>query len=455
MIRREKMLADDFKARPMYTAFAVMAWPAMMESILIGIVSFVDTLMVSSLGEASISAVGLTTQPRMLFYAVIFSLSIGVNSVTARRRGQQNREGANRVLEQILPVTLLLSLLFFVISFFFAEPLLRFAGAQDDTIKEAISYYRITMLGIVFTSVSVTINAAQRGCGKTRISMTTNIVANVVNVIFNALLINGVLFFPKLGVTGAAIATMLGNFSAMMLSILSVRRKNEYLFLRFRNLFSLRFDSLGPVMRVFSGSACEQVFLRIGFFTFSKIIAELGTLEFATHQVGMTMLTLIFTVGDGLSVATSALVGQNLGRKRPDRSLVFGKISQRVGWVFAAVICVVFCTLRRPLFSLFSSNETVIDSGEILAVMIAFISIAQIQQVMFSGCLRGAGDTRYMAIASLVSVGILRPVLSYVFCYPMGLGVVGAWIGILIDQYARFLFSATRFYSQKWAKVKL
>ena len=455
MIKKKDVIADDLNSRSMYAIFLKMAYPALLESILIGVISFVDTLMVSTLGEQSIAAVGLTTQPRMIFLAVITSLTIGVNAVAARRKGQQNQEGANRVLEQTLPIVFLLSLLFFITSYIFSEPLLRFAGAEDDTISEAVSYYRITMLGLIFVSVSLTINAAQRGCGKTRISMTTNLVANIVNVIFNALLINGLFFFPKLGVTGAAIATALGNFCAMVMSLRSVRKKAGYLFLRFRRLFAFRFESLGPVFKVFSGSACEQVFMRIGFFTFAKTIAELGTIEFATHQVGMTLLGLIYTVGDGLSVATSALVGQNLGKKRPDHALVYGKISQRIGWLFSTVIFISSILFRRQLFMLFSDDPTVIDAGEIIAILIAFISVAQIQQVMFSGCLRGAGDTRYMAFASLISVGILRPGLAYILCYPLGFGLIGAWMSLVFDQFLRFALSATRFYGQKWCKVKL
>lgn len=455
MIKQKDLLENDLNSRSMYAIFLKMAYPALLESILIGIISFVDTLMVSSLGDAAIASVGLTTQPRMIFYAVITSLTIGVNAVAARRKGQQNRDGANRVLSEALPIVFLLALLFFAVSFIFSEPLLRFAGAQDDTITDAVTYYRITMLGLIFVSVSLAINAAQRGCGKTRISMTTNLVANIVNVIFNALLINGLFFFPKLGVTGAAIATALGNFAAMLMSIRSVRKKDGYLFLNLRRLFSFRFESLGPVFRVFAGAASEQVFLRIGFFTFAKTIANLGTVEFATHQVGMTILGLIYTVGDGLSVATSALVGQNLGKKRPDHALVYGKISQRIGWIFSAVIFTSCILFRRQIFMLFSESPTVIDNGEKIAVLIAFISVAQIQQVMFSGCLRGAGDTRYMALVSLVSVGILRPTLAYVFCYPLGFGLIGAWMSLIFDQFLRFVLSATRFYSQKWCKVKL
>lgn len=449
------MVEDDFDGREMYLTFAAIAWPALVESFLLGVINFVDTLMVSSLGEVSIAAVGITSQPRLLFYSVILAFSIGINSIVARRRGQGNREGANRVLSQMLPLVLAAALLFFAIGWAASEPLLRFAGAENDTIGEAISYFRITMLGMIFTSVSLSVNAAQRGCGKTRISMVTNLSANAVNVVFNALLINGLLFFPKLGVMGAAIATALGNFVSMVISIASVRKKEGYLHLRFSSLFSFRFDSLRPVFSVASGTLIEQVFMRIGFFTFSKIVAELGTMEFATHQICMTILNLVSTFGEGISVATSSLVGQNLGKKRSDRALVYGKIGQRVGWCFSAVVLISFLILRRGIVSLFTDDPSIIRIGAIIVIVEAAVAFFQIQQCTFSGCLRGAGDTRFMALVSLISIAILRPVLSYVLCYPLGLGVIGAWIGLLFDQTVRCLFSATRFFGQKWCKIEL
>ncbi len=455
MIRPERMIADDFDGREMYRSFLAIAWPALVESVLLGVINFVDTLMVSSLGEISIAAVGLTTQPRLLFYAILLAFSIGINSVVARRRGQGNREGANRVLSQTLPLVFLAALLFFAIGWIASDPLLRLAGAENDTIGEAISYFRITMLGMVFTSVSLSINAAQRGCGKTRISMVTNLSANIVNVIFNALLIHGLLFFPRLGVTGAAIATALGNFVSMAISLVSVRKRDGYLFLRLRSLLSLRYDSLKPVFTVASGTLIEQVFMRIGFFTFAKIVAELGTMEFATHQICMTVLNLVFTFGEGLSVATSSLIGQNLGKRRPDRALVYGKVGQRIGWGFSAVILISFIILRRGIVGLFTDDPSILEVGAIIVIIEGVVALFQIQQLTFSGSLRGAGDTRFMALVSLVSIAIIRPLVSYILCYPAGLGVIGAWIGVLVDQIIRFIFSATRFYSQKWCKIEL
>ena len=272
MIREDRKKADDFDTRQMYSTFVKIAWPALLESFLIGVIAFVDSLMVSSCGEAAIAAVGLTGQPRLLFYVVLMSITTGVNAVVARRRGEGDREGANRTLMQTLPIVFILATLFFVISMFVAEPLLRFAGAKDDTIGMAIPYYNITMFGMIFTSISLCINAAHRGCGK-----------NGINVIMNALLINGLFFFPKLGVTGAAIATALGNCVSAIIAIASLYRKDSYLHMDFGKMLRHKFETLPSVMKVFSGSALEQIFLRIGFFLFVKMVADLGTKEYATH----------------------------------------------------------------------------------------------------------------------------------------------------------------------------
>ena len=455
MIREDRKKADDFDTRQMYSTFIKIAWPALLESFLIGVIAFVDSLMVSSCGEAAIAAVGLTGQPRLLFYVVLMSITTGVNAVVARRRGEGDQEGANRTLMQTLPIVFILATLFFVISLFVAEPLLRFAGAKDDTIGMAIPYYNITMFGMIFTSISLCINAAHRGCGKTKISMTTNIAANVVNVIFNALLINGLFFFPKLGVTGAAIATALGNFVSAVIAVVSLYRKDTYLRMNWGQMLRHKFETLPSVMKVFSGSALEQIFLRIGFFLFVKMVADLGTKEYATHQICMNVMNLSFTVGDGLGIASASLVGQHLGMKREDKSLVYGKVGQRVGLCYGVILLALFTIFGGNIVGWFSDDPMVIDTGIKLMMMLAAICPFQISQVIFSGCLRGAGDTRYMAVVSMLTVALLRPILTYILVYPVAMGVLGAWVAILVDQTMRFGFSAVRFYSQKWCKVKL
>lgn len=455
MVRDDKKLGDDFGAKQIYLTFLLLAWPSLAEQVLTGIINFVDTLMVSTVGDAAVAAIGLTIQPRMIFQVVLVAIATAVTAVVARRRGQGDREGANRVLAAMLPIVVGIAAAFFALSYFFASPILAFIGAKEDTLADATSYYRITMFGLIFLAVSLTLNGAQRGAGKTRIAMVTTMTANLVNCLFNALLINGLWIFPRLEVTGAAIATVMGQFVAMVISVVSVRRKNGYLFLSFSRLFRIDRKTVGPVFFVMSGALFEQLFLRIGFFTFAKLVAGLGTLDFATHQICMTILNLSFTVGDGLAIASSALVGQSLGMKRPDRALVFGKVAQRIGLGFAAVLCALVAVFRHGIIDWFTDDPDVLGKGANVMLLIAVILLFQIQQVMFGGTLRGAGDTRFMAVVSLLTIGIMRPALTYVLMHLAGFGLYGAWIAVLTDQIIRAVFACVRFYRGRWTKLEL
>ena len=457
MIRAERKLgpAEDYRPGTMYGTFVRVAWPALLETVLAGFINFVDSVMVSSVGEEAIAAVGLTNQPRLIFYAIFFALSVAVNAIVARRYGEGNREGANQCLAQVLPLALILSVSLCGIAILTARPMLFFAGAKADTIEMASQYYVIVMVGTIFSAITLMINAAQRGSGNTRISMVTNISANLVNVVFNALLINGLFFFPKLGVTGAAIATLMGNVVSTAIAFASILKKDRFLRFNLRSCLRIYPDYLRLLCKIGSGAIVEQVFLRIGFFTTAKLVADLGTMAFATHQSCMSIVNLSFTVGDGLGVAASALVGQNLGRRRPDWSTIYGGIAQRIGAGVSVGLMLLFTLGGGMLMRLFTDEPAMIETGKTLLIILAILTPAQITQVIFNGCLRGAGDTRYTAMVSLISVAILRPMMTYLLAYPVGFGVVGAWLAMLIDQFTRLICSAIRFMSGKWSKIKV
>ncbi len=431
------------------------AWPSILESFLVALVGVIDTIMVGTLGSAAIAAVGLCTQPKFIALALFLSMNVAVSAIVARRKGQEDRESANLVLSQALAVTILLVVVVSLLTVAFAPQILRLAGSNPDTHRDAVLYYRIIMGGLFFNACSLVINAAQRGAGNTRIAMRTNMVSNGVNICFNYLLIGGKLGFPSMGVAGAALATVLGTVAALGMSLYSVSHPEGYLHLEPRRLFCFRRDTLASLWSVSSSTLVEQVFLRVGFLSFAMIVARLGTQPFAAHQAGMNILTISFSLGDGLSVAAVALVGQSLGQGRPDLARIYGGACQRVGILFSALVCLVFSTQGRRIFSLFFQEEAVLAEGVTLMRLAAAVVFLQISQVVFSGCLRGAGDVRYMALVSLSSATIARPVLGWLFCYGFGLGLAGAWIGFTLDQALRLLLSGARFVSGKWTRIKI
>lgn len=431
------------------------AWPSMLESFLVALVGFIDTIMVSSLGTAAIAAVGLTTQPKFICLAVFLSLNVAVSALVARRRGQEEPEKANRVLVQAILITLGLTLIISTAAVVFADPIMRLAGTAEDTHEDAVAYFRIITGGMVFNTLTMVINAAQRGAGNTQIAMKTNIAANAVNICFNYLLIGGNLGFPKLGIRGAAIATVLGTVVACGMSIRSTLHRDRFISLRGHIRVSFDRETMRAIANIGSSTLAEQLFLRIGFLTYSIIVANLGTTAFAAHQVGMNIMSISFSFGDGLSVASVALVGRSLGEQRRDLARIYGGICQKVGIFFSTVLAVIYLLFSRPIFLLFSSETDILSYGDMIMRLMVVVVFLQISQVVFTGCLRGAGDARYTALVSLISVAFVRPFSGWLLCYPIGLGLLGAWLGLAMDQLVRFLMTYVRFKKGKWVNLKI
>ncbi|MEG1547122.1 MAG: MATE family efflux transporter [Clostridia bacterium] len=445
-------------ARESYGKLFALAWPATLESLFVAVIGFVDTIMVSGLGAEAISAVGITTQPKFLMMAAILSLNIGVTAIVARRRGEGDIYGAIRSLKQAILISFCLSLLMSLTSILFARPLLKLAGAQPDFIDDGVAYFRIVMAGQFFACIGMTMNAAQRGFGNTKISMRSNAAANLVNILFNYLLINGIWIFPRLGVSGAAIATSIGSVIAFIMTLCSLlRHVPGSLTILPSKHSSWRFDkrTVGSIVNVGSSALVEQLFLRFGFFTFALICANLGTMQFATHQICMNIVHIYFAFAEGIGIAATSLVGQNLGALRPDLSMMYGNMCQRLAITISAVIAVFFVIFRHEVIMLFSPDPQIVSLGATIVLIISVMAMFQSSQSVTFGCLRGAGDSKYLAIISFISVGIIRPGLSYLLCYPLGLGLAGAWLGMLVDQTIRMVLSSCRFASNKWSLIKL
>lgn len=455
MVKTEDIVGEIPSDKEVYKTAIEVAWPSALESVLVQLISSADLIMVGGLGAAAISAVGITTQPRLILLAVIFSLNIGITAVVARRKGEGNREEANSTLRQSLIICAVLSLILSTVGIIFAEPLILFAGAQNDVVEGAIIYFRIICVGNFFTSLSMTINAAQRGAGNTRISLKTNVAANLINLFFNYLLIHGNFGFPALGVAGAAIATAIGNFVGLVLSVRSVTFAHEFLELKRKQSWKLEKQTISSVLNISASAFVEQVFMRVGFFTTNKLIAGLGTVAFATHQICMNLMSISFAFGDGLGIAASALVGQSLGAERKDIAAIYGKSLQRIALTVGFVFVLIFILGRHLFVSLFTNDAAVIAAGANIMLTIGAMAPIQTSNVVIAGSLRGAGDTKFVAVTSFISIGIVRPGATWLFCYPLSFGLIGAWLAFGTDQTLRLLINYARFLKGGWMNIKI
>ncbi len=433
------------------------AWPSVLESVFIALAGIIDTYMVSSLGTYAISAVGLTTQPKFIGLAIFFSISIAVSALVARRKGEEDRRSANEVLVTAFILAMLLCLIITTVMVTLSDPILKLAGSKADTHKYAIEYFDIIMGFSVFNIISIVINAAQRGSGNTKIAFTTNLVSSVVNISFNYILINGKFGFPAMGVRGAAIATILGTFVASIMSIRSLFKKDSYVNLPFIIKYKIKpaFEALIKIIKLGLNMFAENLAMRVGFLSTALMAASLGTDQFAAHNVGMNVLSIGFAFADGMQVAAVALSGEALGAKKYDDAVTYGKTCQKVGFVISLVLSAVLLLFGKYIFGAFFQDEAVINYGVMIGRFITVIVICQISQIIYGGCLRAAGDVKYTLIASIISVSIIRSVSTYILVNVFHLGLMGIWMGVLSDQFSRYIFMSTRFKQGKWVEKKI
>ncbi len=433
------------------------AWPAVVESFFTAFVGLVDSYMVSSLGSNAVAAVGLTTQPKFMGLSMFFALNVSLSALVARRKGEDRKEDANRILVSGLLFILIAAVVIGVVLVFFADPIIRFCGSDTDTHAQAVAYFKIVMGGMIFNCIQMGINSAQRGAGNTKITMRTNLASNIVNVIFNYLLIGGKLGFPAFEVNGAAIATVLGTVVASIMSILSLFKKDCFVSIPYiiKNRIKPGLEAFKSLVKIGYSVFFEQILMRVGFMATSIMAAKMGTASMAAHQVGMNIMGLSFSFGDGLQATAVALIGRSLGEKDEALAKEYGRTCRIMGLIISIVLAALYFFGGHALMSAFFEEEEIVKIGVDITRIIIVVVVFQVSQVVYMGCLRGAGDTGYTALASIISVTVIRTAFSYVFGYTLGFGINGVWMGILADQVARYIFGSIRFRQGKWTKIRI
>lgn len=434
-----------------------MAWPAILESFFAAFAGLVDSLMVSSLGAHAVAAVGLTTQPKFMGLALFFAANVSISALVARRKGQDKKEDANRIFVTFLSFVVIAAVILSVTFVAAADPIIRLCGSQAQTHDMAVEYFQIVMGGMIFNCIQMGVNSAQRGAGNTRITMRTNLVSNSVNIVFNYLLIQGHFGFPALGIRGAAIATVLGTVVSSIMSVLSVWKQDSFVSIPYilQNKIRPAWESFVSIVKVGYSVFAEQLLMRLGFMMTAIMAAGQGTAAMAAHQVGMNIMGLSFSFGDGLQATAVALIGYSLGAKKPEMAKEYGRTCRMLGSCISVVLAVVYFFGAHWLYNLFFAEEDIVAIGVSIMHVIIFVVLLQIAQVIYMGCLRGAGDTLYTAIASTISVTLIRTFGSWFCCYVLGWGIIGIWMGVVADQLSRFIFASVRFRQGKWTKIRI
>ncbi|MFA5576011.1 MAG: MATE family efflux transporter [Tissierellaceae bacterium] len=440
---------------------ARIAGPVFVELLMGTLFGMVDMIMLGRSGDnvttaASIAAVGVTNQLIFLGLSLVQSLNIGATSMVARYIGAKREDRIEAVVKHIMILTqalLVIPILF--IGLGMTNTAMRFFGAHADTISIGSGYFRVIALGFIFQAFNFSIFAALRGSGDTKTPMKINIKVNLLNVVGNALLIYGLFGFPRLGVLGAGISTSFSQVVASLMVIRVILNENNIVHLKIRNKFKFDRDIIYNLVKIGVPASLEQVAMRTGLLVFSKIVASLGTVAYATHQICINILSLSFTPGQSFGISASTLTGRSLGEEEPEKAEMYIKSCGKIGSVISTAMALIFFFFGHTIASMYTNNSEVVAEAARVLKLMALIQPFQSSQLIIAGGLRGAGDTVWTLVSTFIGILLIRLALSYIFVIRLGMGLMGAWLAVLIDQAIRWLLILIRLKTNKWKYVSI
>ena len=437
------------------------AWPVLTELLLGTLFGMIDMMMLgrikdTAIAAASVAAVGITNQPLFIGLSLVQALNIGGTAMVARYIGSNKLDKVENTVKHIILLNqIFLVLPLSIFGLVFTQEIMVFMGAQPDTILVGVNYFRIILVGFIFQSFNFSLSAVLRGAGDTKTPMKVNLKANFINVFGNAVLIYGLLGFPALGVTGAGISTAISNMIATILLCTRLLSGKCMLKLNIKSHFKFDKNIMYNLVKIGIPASLEQIAMRLGMMIFVKVVAGLGTLTFAAHQICLSILGLSFTPGQAFGIAASSLVGRSLGEGMPGKADEYGKEARRIGSIISSIMAIILFVFGPQLVGLYTKDPEIIRKSSIALKIIAVVQPFQSSQLILAGALRGAGDTVWPLVSAFIGVIGVRLILAYILVTTLGFGLSGAWIAVFVDQFIRWVLIYLRYGTGKWKYIKL
>jgi putative MATE family efflux protein len=432
-------------------AIWALAWPVILTFLLESLVGLVDTLMVGRLGAEAVAAVGVGAQILSAVSVAMTAVGTGTLALVARHIGAREPAEANQVLRQSVIAAFGLSVVAIVPVIVFAFDCVALFGVDEGVIAQGGAFVQLVMLSIPQSAILFVIGSGLRGAGDTRTPLLIGVIVNVLNVAGNYVLIFGKLGLPALGVRGSALATTIAFTAGTALGLLLLARGRLVLRMGWRGLRP-HGDTIRRVLVIGYPAAGEQLIMQIGFFFYLAFAARYGTSAVAAYFIGVRILALSFLPGYGFAAAAAALVGQNLGARRPQLAERSAWESNRLAMYLMSACGIIIFVAARPIAALF------VDDASVVTDAVSFIRTFAVAQPLMGvdftigGALRGAGDTRFPVVAVFVGFYGCRLTCAYLAVL-LQLSLPWVWFALMGDYIARAVLKAWRFQNGHWKHI--
>lgn len=428
--------------------------PVILEQLLNSFMGTADTMMVSNVGSAAISAVSLVDSINVLLIQAFSALAAGGTIICAQYMGQRNYERANKAARQVLFIILSISAAVTILCLLFKDPLLHFIfGKVDADVMEASSvYFLFSAASYPFIALYDSGASIFRAQENTKGPLIISVISNVMNIVGNAILIWGF----HMGVAGAAIATLVSRIFCAVVVLWQLRKDRQPIVVR--DYLKIRPDRklISRILGLGIPSGIENSMFQLGKLAIQSTVSTLGTTAIAAQAMTNNLEMLNGTAAMGVGIGLMTIVGECIGAGREDEAVYYVKKLSCVAEMIIIGCCLLVFALTKPITILGGMEP---ESARMCFQMMVWITVVKplVWVVSFIPAygMRAAGDVRFSMITSCVSMWVFRFCLCVFLIRVMGMGPLAVWFGMFTDWTIRGIVFIWRFHSRKWLKHKV
>ncbi|MEG2353200.1 MAG: MATE family efflux transporter [Clostridium sp.] len=451
MDKLKKKFGEIFNDKRFYRKLLFLSVPIVMQNLITSSLNMLDTMMIGSLGEVELAAVGIANQYYFLFSLIIMGISSGASVFISQLWGKKDKVNIKKTLGIGVMSGILISLVFTFVAVAMPEKIIGIFNTDANVIKIGSEYLVIASISYIFTSITFNYAAASRSVEDTIVPMLGSFVALCLNGILNYALIFGKLGAPALGVSGAAIATVVARVAETIIIIGYIYIKKGILAARLHEMFNVSLSLVKKVYVTITPVLLNEACWGLGNVTYAVIYGRMGTYATASVQICSTVLNLFMIATFGLANASVVVIGKEIGCNNEERGKLYAIRLCATSVIMGVFLAVILAVSAESILSIFKvSNRAYYNSIRILLFYAFVMPIKVYTGIMIVGILRGGGDAKFGTILQGITLWGIGIPLSFIaaFVFNLEVYVVVAITGI--EEIIKLIFINRRFKSNKW-----
>lgn len=427
-------------------------WPLMIEQLLAVTVGMADITMVSSVGEAAVSAVSLVDMLNVLMLNIFAAMTTGGAVVVSQYLGAKDRHGACHAASQLLTISLLISVVFMALCLIFCKQILRlfFGSISDEVMQNCIIVFTISAMSYPFIALYNVGAALYRSMGNSRVSMLTSIFMNVLNIAGNAFFV----FEMHIGVAGVTVSSTISRIFAAAIMLLLVRRRENMVYTSFSwQALKPNMAMIKRILHIGIPSALENSMFQLGRTLVVSIISVFGTVQVAANAVANNLDGVGCIPGQAISLAMITVIGRCVGAGDMQQVRYYTKRLTGAAYLCMIAVCGSVLIFLQYIFHLYNLGPDTLElATKLVFIHNGFAMLLWPLAFVLPNALRAANDVRFPMAWSIFSMCLFRILFSYILGQYFGMGAIGVWIAMIIDWVFRAVVFLFRFLSGKWER---